>query len=206
MKPSDDVREVVRIIEEDHRTGIDQVARLSDNNFTIRGIAVSLSVALAGLAFANQGWELAFGGALIVVVAATAEAMNDFLRLVTQNRTDRLENKLQAYVDYLLEDGLLAADASERLHHELDTYQAGTSTSLRPSSIGIALMSSLNRAVFWTYPALLVILGLVAWNTFVENDESDVCVATESGDRFVVEEVLRVISGELELIACPSDE
>ena len=159
---ADQTKEVIRLIEADNKATIDFISRLTTLRATVRGVIVTLGSTLAGLAFTQHNWVVAAAGIPVVLAGGIAEAKTDFLVQVAHNRSVRLEWKIQAYIALLIEDSPVKADAAARFRREIDTYQFGTSRSLRGSSIWKSLAISSKRAAFWLYPTVAFVLGVVA--------------------------------------------
>lgn len=199
-------KEIVRLIEADHDQTTDFISRLIALRGAVRGIAVSLGSALAGLALANDTWPVAIAGVPIVLIAAAAEAHSDLMRDIAHKRSVLLERKVQAYVASLRETGVVALDAKANLERELDTYEYGTSRSIRRSSLAKALGLAWRKAAFWLYPAMAAVLTVIAISLWVSDsnptEAAGVCVSSPSGTVHLAE-APEVLSGELSLVPCP---
>jgi type IV secretory pathway TrbD component len=155
--------EVIRLIEADHKATTEFISRLTTLRGAVRTVVVTLGSTLAGLAFTQNSWVIAIVGIPVILFAAIAEARTDFLIQVAHNRSVRLEHKIQSYIAHLLEDtGAVAKDAAAKFQREMDTYQFGTSRSLRRSSVWKALAISAKNAAFWLYPTVAALLIAVA--------------------------------------------
>lgn len=198
-------REMVRLIEADHKATVEFIARLTTLRGALLGLIVSLGSALAGLALANDSWIIAVAGIPIVVAAAWAEARHHFLIQVAHNRAVRLEHKLHSYVTRLVETGPIADDAAAKFRRELDTYQFGTSRSLRRPSFAKTLAASRRHATSWLYVGIAAALAVVAVAArSADAPELATCFVLDSGTVIELDELPTLHSGELILTPCPT--
>jgi hypothetical protein len=162
-KDRDLYSEIIRLLEADHDATIAMIARLASVRDALIGLAFSATGILVGVAFSSDSWQLAAAGVPVVLLFALLEARNRFLHVVLQNRVSRLERRLQAYVDSLIERGRpLQAEAERRLLRELDGFEFGVGRSLRYPSTWKALGVAVRTPSLYLYIALAVVLGVSA--------------------------------------------
>jgi len=199
-------RELVRVIESDHKATVEFIARLATLRAGVRGVVITLASAFLALAASQKTWPVAVLGVPIVVLGYFAEARMEFISRLAHDRAVRLERKIQAYVATLIETGTVANDASDRFKREIDTYQFGASRSLRSPRVGQVLLKSLRDAMTWVYVAFVIVLVIVA--IFVANGSSANsgvalgCVSS-GGSVLEVRELPKVRSGEVSIVSCP---
>lgn len=202
------LKEILRLIESDHKATIDFIARITTLRITVRSILFPLVSALAGLTLVNKNWIIAAVAIPLVVIGIGADAHIDFLLNIAHRRLVRLEYKIQAYLDYLVETGTVAAAAANNLDREIDSYQFGISRSLRGSTLQKKLAVTIKTATFWLYCILSVILIAVGVIALVSEPggsspgERDVCLVDQSGGQVHITELPDIKSGRATVVNC----
>lgn len=202
-------REVVRIIEVDHKATTELIARLTTLRGGLRGILVALFSTLLGLAIAQQSWLIAAIGIPVIAAGLFAESRTDFLVRLAHNRSVRLEHKIQTYISAVIETGVVGDDARRKFQREVDTFQFGTSRSLRGISAKNALKASLRNPIFWLYiffvaalSATAISFGILASTTSGPGPTK--CATLSNGAVVEFAQQPKVLSGQLQLGTCPA--
>jgi hypothetical protein len=200
-------KEMLRLVEGDHKSTTDYIARVTTLRTATRAVIVPLASALAGLALANHDWIVAVAGIPTVIIGAASEARSDFLLKIAHKRLMRLEYKVQAYLDYLNETGTVADAAKLKLEREIDTYQFGISRSLRGQALRKTLAAAAKTTMFWFYVALIIILVAVSVTVGLMKSNApqqvESCLITENGGVVRLRELPEAQTGNLELVPCP---
>jgi hypothetical protein len=198
-------REIVRIIESDHKATVELIARLTTLRAGLRTVVVTLASTVLGLTLAQKSWFVAAIGIPIVLAGYLAEARLEFLVRLAHDRSVRLERKIQAYLSVLIESGAVAQDARENFDREIDTYQFGSSRSLRGPSAWKMIRKSLRDFMTWVYVAFVIALLVSAVTFGIRVDNSNevrlACMNVQSG-KVEVKDLPPVEPGSIAVINC----
>jgi hypothetical protein len=205
QEPPVRVKEVLRLIESDHKSTTEFIARLTTLRTAVRGITVPLLTAIAGLSLANKSWLLAVISVPLALLGAWAEAKTSSMLKLAHNRLVRLERKVQAHVNWLVASRHVAAAANSRLERELNAYQFGVSRSLRELSAGKVLSASVRQPVSLLYAVIAIALVIITITLAKPGSKPDPVTCLQSGSGAVIEvsQLPTVRSGSLHVVQCP---
>jgi len=160
--PTEATKEIVRVVESDHKATLELISRLATLRAGLRGVIITLASTVLGLAIAQSSWPIAAFGVPVVVAGYFAEARLEFLLRLAHDRAVTLERKVQAYLSALVETGVVRQDADAAFQREVKTYQFGTSRSLRGPSITKTIEKSVRDVMTWVYVAFVIALTVSA--------------------------------------------
>lgn len=206
-KVDETTKEIVRVIEADHKATIELVSRLVTVRTGVRGVVITLASTVLGLSITQSSWPLAAFGIPIVILGYAAEARIEFLVRAGHDRAVGLERKIQAYTSTLLETGIVREDAKENFRREIETYQYGVSRSLRGPSASVAFKKSLRDAMTWVYLVFVILLGTMAISAGLKGSlgASTRAGCMNAGTGIVeIRELPTVRSGTVVLSTCPA--
>lgn len=203
----ENVEEVLRLVEADHRSTTEFIARMINIETAARAVVIPLASALAGLAATSHSWQLALAGIPIVVVGFLIDTRNSFIRDIAHGRSVKLERIIQSRVSWCLEaDGPLAGEAEDRMLKHLDAFEFGMSRNLRNVRWPSTLRRSMSRLFTWLYATLLIILVVVVVGVLAAPKPAEsVCFKLPSGSVVGVTGTDMNVVGSATIVSCPID-
>jgi hypothetical protein len=198
----ENTKEIIRIIESDHKVTIELIACLTTLRAGLRGVVITLASTVLGLAIAQSSWPIAAFGIPVVFAGYFAEARLEYMVRLAHDRAVRLERKIQAYLATLIETGVVSQDADASFQREIDTYQFGSSRSLRGPTAWNVIKKSKKDVMTWVYVAFIIALLVSALIIGIRSTTKLFCIETGSG---VIESqgIPTVRSGFISVITCP---
>lgn len=198
-------REVIRLVELDHQSTTEFVARLTGIRTAARTIILTLGSTLVGLALTVDKW-ISVPALLVATAGLLIEARYELLLRVTHSRLRTLEYSVQAYITSLVERGTVEKIARTRFERELVTYQFGMSRALRGGSVVKALRMSKRNPIAWIYVVLVILMPVVFVTEMGTADNSsgadDVCVVSDSRGLMKIEELPAIATGTVTVVNC----